>query len=302
MILGFIGGGEYGLASLRGLLQQKEHAVKLIVTYTPEILTSPNVIVPKSALISHCDSLKNEQLVTSIIKNAGIDALICTNWRTEIPHKIIESSKYGGLNVHDSLLPNYAGLDAERWVILNNECYSGVTVHRMSRQIDMGAIVIQRPISVSPNETAMSLRRKQLDIYPNIVLDAINLIKSGNVKFKRYNPLNYHRFHAFKHSDYKYDFSQGPSYLKRFIRSTTDDKPKGYITVRGETYYPISIELPAINLRCVPGRVIGHIDKRVGVVTNCDESGLSGVLIHKCYDTNGSVVHAKSILHTGDQI
>ncbi|WP_423907453.1 formyltransferase family protein [Candidatus Spongiihabitans sp.] len=185
---------------------------------------------------------------------------------------------------------------------MHNERYSGVTVHRMSEQMDTGEVVIQRSISISPDETAWSLKYKHLDLYPDLLLNAINLIGIGNMNFTQYDSSAYHRFHALNHSDYQYDFSQDQFYLKRFIRATTDDKPKGYIIVKNTTFYPMSIELPEVNFRGIPGRVIGRIEGAIGVATNTDESGRSGVLVDKCYDVNGNIVAAASILETGNQL
>ncbi len=77
------------------------------------------------------------------------------------------------LNVHGSLLPDYAGARTLSWVIENGETKSGVTVHFVDEGMDTGPILLQRAFSLSPFETTASLARKTGDLEPQVVVDAL---------------------------------------------------------------------------------------------------------------------------------
>ncbi len=46
-------------------------------------------------------------------------------------------------NLHGSLLPKYRGRAPLNWVLVNGETETGVTLHRMVKRADAGAIVAQ---------------------------------------------------------------------------------------------------------------------------------------------------------------
>ncbi len=84
------------------------------------------------------------------------------------------------INVHGSLLPNYAGARTLSWVIENGEIESGVTVHLVDEGIDTGDILLQRTFPLSSFETTASLARKTGDLEPQVVVDALERFeKSG---------------------------------------------------------------------------------------------------------------------------
>ncbi|WP_162263210.1 amino acid adenylation domain-containing protein [Legionella nautarum] len=61
------------------------------------------------------------------------------------------------INYHDSLLPDYAGLNATSWALVNGERQHGITWHIVNEQIDEGDILIQRSFPIENNATALSL-------------------------------------------------------------------------------------------------------------------------------------------------
>jgi len=69
------------------------------------------------------------------------------------------AEKYS-INFHDSLLPEYAGIHATSWALINEEKCHGITWHLMNENIDEGAILRQQVVDISEEETAYSLNVK----------------------------------------------------------------------------------------------------------------------------------------------
>jgi methionyl-tRNA formyltransferase len=65
--------------------------------------------------------------------------------------------RLGALNVHPSLLPAYRGKEPLFWALLRGEHEVGVTVHRMTEEVDAGPILLQRRIEVPDRATSASL-------------------------------------------------------------------------------------------------------------------------------------------------
>ena len=73
---------------------------------------------------------------------------------------ILSIPSMGAINYHDSLLPRYAGSHATMWAIANGETLHGITWHQMAAKVDKGEILLQKKITIAPNDTVSSLNLK----------------------------------------------------------------------------------------------------------------------------------------------
>jgi len=79
--------------------------------------------------------------------------------------KIIDPSRLPEnkvFNIHFSDLPSYKGMYTSYWPIVNYESTSGVTLHKIDRGIDTGAIIDKRTFSINENDRAIDLYRKYI--------------------------------------------------------------------------------------------------------------------------------------------
>jgi methionyl-tRNA formyltransferase len=83
--------------------------------------------------------------------------LISANSTLIIPPDLLDLFAGRCLNFHPGLLPEYAGLHTHQWAIRNGEREFGVTIHRMERAVDAGAIVGQVRFPIRPEDTGLSL-------------------------------------------------------------------------------------------------------------------------------------------------
>ncbi len=114
------------------------------------------------------------------VKDAQADIIVANNWRTWLPPEIYDLPPHGTLNVHDSLLPKYAGFSPIIWALINGEAEVGVTAHRMTEDLDAGDILIQRSVPVLPTHTATDLFFATVDLITPIVHEGLDLIESGS--------------------------------------------------------------------------------------------------------------------------
>jgi phosphoribosylglycinamide formyltransferase-1 len=77
------------------------------------------------------------------------------------------------LNIHPSLLPAFAGTEAQRQAVLHGVKVSGATVHLVTPELDAGPIVAQRAVPVLDDDTPETLAARVLavehEIYPEAV-------------------------------------------------------------------------------------------------------------------------------------
>jgi methionyl-tRNA formyltransferase len=88
------------------------------------------------------------------------------------------------LNLHPSLLPEYRGPAPIPWVLIKGETKTGVTVQRMREKIDSGEIILQKTISIEPEDNTGTLTKKLSRLGAETLVEAINLIKKRKAKLK----------------------------------------------------------------------------------------------------------------------
>ncbi|MCR2260242.1 ArnA, partial [Salmonella enterica] len=80
------------------------------------------------------------------------DVIFSFYYRHLICDEILQLAPAGAFNLHGSLLPKYRGRAPLNWVLVNGETETGVTLHRMVKRADAGAIVAQLRIAIAPDD------------------------------------------------------------------------------------------------------------------------------------------------------
>ncbi|HTF94396.1 MAG TPA: methionyl-tRNA formyltransferase, partial [Verrucomicrobiae bacterium] len=80
-----------------------------------------------------------------------------------------------------SLLPKYRGAAPAAWTIINGEPEGGVTTMKLAEKMDAGAIYLQEPIALAPDETTGSLQAKLTPIGARLLLDTLRRLKDGSL-------------------------------------------------------------------------------------------------------------------------
>ena len=113
------------------------------------------------------------------VEAANADVMVACNWRTWIPPEIFNAPRLGTLNVHDSLLPAYAGFAPLNWALINGEPEVGITAHVMDEQLDRGSIILQPRVTVEPADTIGDLFAKTLVLFGPTTIAALDHMEHG---------------------------------------------------------------------------------------------------------------------------
>jgi phosphoribosylglycinamide formyltransferase-1 len=122
------------------------------------------------------DKLLIEELRThevDLVCLAGFMRLLSANLIRAFPDRVI--------NIHPSLLPAFAGLDAQRQALEYGVKISGCTVHFVDEFLDSGPIIIQSAVPVLEADTVESLSARILAQEHLIYSKAIGYIVDGRL-------------------------------------------------------------------------------------------------------------------------
>jgi len=128
----------------------------------------------------------NKKLYVDKISNLNIDLIISSN-SLYFGKKIIQIPKLGSINRHTSLLPSYGGIWPVLQAISHNESNVGITVHKMTSNIDEGNILSQKNIPIENNKNLTFIYKKAFLQSSDLIIEAIdNLLNNKKPTIKSY--------------------------------------------------------------------------------------------------------------------
>ncbi|MCB9800530.1 MAG: glycosyltransferase [Candidatus Omnitrophica bacterium] len=126
----------------------------------------------------HIVDSHNSSEVQALLREIKPDIGVLTNTR-KIKPEVLNIPRHGFLNMHLSLLPKYAGLDAIFWMLYHGEKNAGATVHFAAPEIDQGHIVEQRQIPICILDNEETLYQKMLWLGTSLIIKALDKIDAG---------------------------------------------------------------------------------------------------------------------------
>jgi folate-dependent phosphoribosylglycinamide formyltransferase PurN len=149
----------------------------------------------------------------SWIKNLQPQLIISVSCPQRIPNIILDVATQGGINIHSSMLPEYAGLAPYYWVLSKGEHFTGTTVHYMTSQFDKGNVLVQKTLEINSGESAFNLFVRLAQIGGETLLHAVPMALNRDAG----KPQN--------HANYSY-------YSNPSMQSYCDLKQHGHVTFR----------------------------------------------------------------------
>ncbi len=206
----------------------KHFGLLAVVTIPSKAVGRNNIMTPSPvkefASKRNIPCITSDKLDTKIVAEIALykpDFLVVADYGLFLPNNLLALPKYEALNVHHSLLPKYRGPSPAPTAILNGEKVSGVSIIKMSDEVDAGDIVAQKEYPLRPDETTDSLLTKLNTLGGEIIIPVINNYIAGKVKsYPQDNAKATQTKHMHKEDGFV-DFSDPPSpeMLDRMIRA-----------------------------------------------------------------------------------
>lgn len=234
------------------------------------------------------------------LKEVQPDLVVANNWRTWIPPQIFTLPRHGILNVHDSLLPAYAGFSPLIWALINGEKEVGVTAHMMNAELDAGDIVVQRAVPVGPDDTTTDLFHRTVDLIAPIVTEALDLIASGRTDWTPQDRAKASFFHKRSIEDGNIDWTWPAEDIERLVRAQSDPYPNAFTYYKGERIRILKASVSKGVYGGTPGRVFIREGDGIVIVAGAEaRRGRShGLVIERVRTQDGTDLPADEVFTT----
>ena len=161
------------------------------------------------------------------------DLILSVYYRHMIGTKILGLPRLGAWNLHGSLLPRYRGRAPINWAVLHGEPRIGMTLHRMVKSADAGAIVDQEGVDIGPRDTAEQAFRKVLPCARAVLARQIDSLLAGTARETPQDESQATYFGGRKPEDGRIDWTLSSGRIFNLIRAVTDPYPGAFTDVAG---------------------------------------------------------------------
>ena len=159
------------------------------------------------------------------------DLILSVYYRHMIGTKILALPPLGAWNMHGSLLPKYRGRAPINWAVLHGEPRIGMTLHRMVKSADAGAVVDQEGVEIGPRDTAEQAFRQVMPCARRVLARQIDALLAGRAKETPQDESQANYFGGRKPEDGRIVWTQTSRQIFNLIRAVTDPYPGAFTDV-----------------------------------------------------------------------
>ncbi len=123
----------------------------------------------------------NSKESIEIIKKENPDVIVVIAYGQILKEDILNTPKFGCINVHASLLPKYRGAAPINWAIINGEKSTGITTMVMEKGLDSGDMLLKRETEIYSEETAGELHDRLMKIGADLLVETLKELEAGNM-------------------------------------------------------------------------------------------------------------------------
>ena len=270
----FMGTPHFALPSLEALAAHG-HRVRAVVTQpdrpkgrSKKPATSP---VKQAAKRLGIEILQPERAsdpsFCRVIRAVSPDIIVVIAFGQVLTPEFLNIPRWGGLNIHASLLPKYRGAAPIQRAVINGETETGLTAMRMAKGLDTGPILLQQKTPIGAHETAGELHDRLADLSAPFLLRTLQLLGHNEIHEMPQDDSLATYAAKIDRTTGRISWDHSAESITSLIRGL-DPWPGAHTTIEGKTLklFACRVVNPA-DAHTVPGRVKGHLDEGLLVET-----------------------------------
>ncbi len=122
------------------------------------------------------------------LRELAPDLLVVAAYGQILSPQVLAVPRVAPLNVHPSLLPKYRGAAPVAWALLRGERETGVSIIRMSEEVDGGPLLAQQATSIGEDETAGELEVRLSQLGARLLTEALGRLSEALAEARPQGP------------------------------------------------------------------------------------------------------------------
>lgn len=182
----FAGSSAFGMPSLQVL---KLENVPLLIISPPDKAAGRDLRrqpcpVAKHARQSGLDLFQPEDVNApdslARIRAFAPDLLVTASYGGLIRRELRKLPRFGAVNLHPSLLPQYRGATPIQSALLNGDTLTGVSIFRLNARLDAGPILMQHQVLITETDDFGSLHERLANLSALMLRNLMPQLESGS--------------------------------------------------------------------------------------------------------------------------
>lgn len=185
----FFGTAELACGSLEALTGRSEFQVVAVVTQPDkprgrDLQLQPSAVkataVKLGLPVLQPKKARAEEFIQQI-RELSPDLNVVAAYGQILPQALLDSAKFGSINVHTSILPKYRGAAPIQTAILSGDSETGVTIMKMDAGLDTGPILKIRRTAIEDTDNAKTLHDRLAKIGAELLVETIPDFVGGRI-------------------------------------------------------------------------------------------------------------------------
>ena len=301
----FLGTPEFSVPPLRAI-REAGHEVALVVT-RPDAAQGRGRQPAEPAVKSAARSMGltvyqprsvNRTEAAERLRAASADVGVVVAYGQILKPRVLLTARGGFLNLHASLLPKYRGAAPINWANIHGERETGVTVQRVTPDLDAGPVLAQRRVAVGADETAGELHDRLCEAGSALLVEVLGVMARGeNVPALAQDASAVSWAPKLTKEDGRLDWRLGADEIRNRVRGLTPWPGATCCFVGGKRAVDVTLLRaavgPAAGPDAPPGAVVG-IGPREEIIVR---AGRGSVIIEKLKPASGRAMDAADFVH-----
>lgn len=280
----FAGTPAFAAHALEALLEAG-HEVALVLTQPDRpagrgmktAMSAVKILAQKRGLpLSQPHSLKQSGL-DSQLAAINADVIVVAAYGLILPSAVLSIPHFGCLNIHASLLPRWRGAAPIQRAILAGDLETGITIMQMDSGLDTGAMLLQKSIPITQDDTAQTSHNKLASMGARCIVEVLTLLQQRRLVATAQDETTASYAPKLEKTEAEIDWRLDAEQINRTVRAF-NPHPGAYSRIRGVPLKIWQAEVAA-NAAGNPGEVIAIGCK--GIAVACGDGTLVLKVVQK---------------------
>lgn len=116
------------------------------------------------------------------LKALNADVMVVAAYGLILPQVVLDTPKYGCLNIHGSLLPRWRGAAPIQRAIMAGDAETGMMVMKMDKGLDTGPVALTQKVTIGPDMTAGDLHDALSVVGAEAMVEAMAKLEAGTLE------------------------------------------------------------------------------------------------------------------------
>ena len=220
MKIAFFGTGEFSRNILKWVLEDSRIEVKLVVSQPDKPVGRKKILEKTPIKIlaeeNNIEVLQPEKLLKNsdfldYLDSLALDFILVVAYWKIVPKRVLNSAKYGCINLHWSKLPDYRGASPIQEAIKNWDKSTALTVMFMSKWMDEWDILKIEEIIIDKDDKTQDIFDKFESFWAKLAIDTLEEVMEWKIKAVSQNEENATYCSKISKEDWEIDFSKNTS-------------------------------------------------------------------------------------------